>query len=102
MTVIRHDLKARCTPDRIWALLSDLESVQRYARHSETHRSGGGRCRRAPDQGRARALTACHQPPSGEGILGRKGLCVFVTVMHAFMSIAPVTQLTRHVSSGSP
>jgi hypothetical protein len=30
MTVIRHDLQARCAPDRIWALLSDLESVERY------------------------------------------------------------------------
>jgi hypothetical protein len=30
MTVIRHDVRARCAPDRIWALLSDLESVERY------------------------------------------------------------------------
>lgn len=30
MTVIRHEIEARCTPERVWALLSDLEAVQRY------------------------------------------------------------------------
>ena len=30
MTVIRHDVEAKCSPDRVWALLSDLEAVQRY------------------------------------------------------------------------
>jgi hypothetical protein len=30
MTVIRHDLHARCAPERVWALLSDLEAVARY------------------------------------------------------------------------
>ena len=30
MTVIRHQLQARCAPDRIWSLLADLEAVQHY------------------------------------------------------------------------
>ena len=30
MTVIRHQVQARCTPDRIWSLLADLEAVERY------------------------------------------------------------------------
>jgi len=30
MTTIRHDLHARCSPDRVWALLGDLEAVKRY------------------------------------------------------------------------
>jgi hypothetical protein len=30
MTIIRHDLRARCAPERVWALLSDLEAVARY------------------------------------------------------------------------
>src|SRR5262245_35470274 len=30
MTTIRHDLGARCPPERIWALLADLEAVARY------------------------------------------------------------------------
>jgi hypothetical protein len=30
MTIIRHDLRARCAPDRVWALLSDLTAVARY------------------------------------------------------------------------
>jgi hypothetical protein len=30
MTTIRHDLEARCPPERIWVLLSDLEAVARY------------------------------------------------------------------------
>ena len=30
MTIIQHDLDARCSPDRVWALLADLEAVQRY------------------------------------------------------------------------
>jgi hypothetical protein len=30
MTTIRHDIRANCSPDRVWALLADLEAVQRY------------------------------------------------------------------------
>jgi hypothetical protein len=30
MTVIRHRVQARCTPDRIWSVLADLEAVERY------------------------------------------------------------------------
>jgi hypothetical protein len=30
MTVIRHQVQARCAPDRIWSLLADLEAVQHY------------------------------------------------------------------------
>jgi hypothetical protein len=30
MTVIRHQLQARCAPDRIWSLLADLEAVAHY------------------------------------------------------------------------
>ena len=30
MTTIHHDVEARCPPDKVWALLSDLEAVQRY------------------------------------------------------------------------
>jgi carbon monoxide dehydrogenase subunit G len=30
MTTIRHEVRANCAPDRVWALLSDLEAVARY------------------------------------------------------------------------
>src|SRR5262245_26301644 len=30
MTTIRHDIQASCPPHRVWALLADLEAVQRY------------------------------------------------------------------------
>jgi hypothetical protein len=30
MTVIRHEVRARCAPERIWSLLADLEAVQHY------------------------------------------------------------------------
>jgi hypothetical protein len=30
MTIIRHEVEARCAPGRVWALLADLEAVQRY------------------------------------------------------------------------
>lgn len=30
MTTIHHDVHADCPPERVWALLSDLEAVQRY------------------------------------------------------------------------
>lgn len=30
MTTIRHEIQADCPPERVWALLSDLEAVDRY------------------------------------------------------------------------
>jgi ligand-binding SRPBCC domain-containing protein len=30
MTTIRHEIRANCPPERVWALLSDLEAVERY------------------------------------------------------------------------
>jgi hypothetical protein len=30
MTTIHHDVQAACPPERVWALLADLEAVQRY------------------------------------------------------------------------
>ena len=30
MTTIHHQVQANCPPERVWALLSDLEAVQRY------------------------------------------------------------------------
>lgn len=30
MTIIRHELDADCSPDRVWSLLADLEAVARY------------------------------------------------------------------------
>ena len=30
MTTIHHEVQANCPPERVWALLSDLEAVQRY------------------------------------------------------------------------
>ena len=30
MTTIHHEVQANCPPERVWALLSDLEAAQRY------------------------------------------------------------------------
>jgi uncharacterized protein YndB with AHSA1/START domain len=30
MTTIHHEILAECPPERVWALLADLEAVQRY------------------------------------------------------------------------
>jgi len=30
MTTIHHEVQANCAPEQVWALLSDLEAVQRY------------------------------------------------------------------------
>jgi hypothetical protein len=30
MTIIHHEVHAQCPPEKIWALLSDLEAVQHY------------------------------------------------------------------------
>jgi hypothetical protein len=52
MTTIRHDLRARCAPDRIWGLLADLTAVAQYnpgvaaASLQGTQRSGVGAMRR--------------------------------------------------------
>jgi hypothetical protein len=51
MTTIRHELEARCGPDRVWSLLADLEAVQRYnpgvraARIQGAQRTGVGAAR---------------------------------------------------------
>ena len=48
MTTIQHEVFATCRPERVWALLADLEAVQQYnpgVRHAAvegTHRSGVG------------------------------------------------------------
>jgi hypothetical protein len=30
MSIIRHEIEAKCPPERVWLLLADLEAVQRY------------------------------------------------------------------------
>lgn len=30
MTIIRHDIRARCAPERVWEILADLEAVREY------------------------------------------------------------------------
>lgn len=48
MTIIQHDVHAACPPERVWALLADLEAVGRYnpgVRHAAldgTQRTGVG------------------------------------------------------------
>jgi ligand-binding SRPBCC domain-containing protein len=59
MTTIRHEVRADCPPERVWALLSDLEAVQRYnptvrtAIVQGTRRTGVG------------AIRACELLPKG-------------------------------------
>lgn len=59
MTVIHHEISARCAPERVWALLADLEAVQLYnptvrsAKVDGTQRSGVG------------AKRACELKPNG-------------------------------------
>lgn len=59
MTTIHHEVLATCPPERVWALLADLEAVQRYnpgVRHAAVEgapRAGVG------------ARRACELNPSG-------------------------------------
>lgn len=59
MTTIHHEVLAQCPPDRVWALLADLEAVQRYnpgvrsAKIEGTQRAGVG------------ASRSCELRPSG-------------------------------------
>jgi ligand-binding SRPBCC domain-containing protein len=59
MTTIRHETSANCPPERVWALLADLEAVQRYnptvraARVEGDQRTGVG------------ATRACELVPKG-------------------------------------
>jgi hypothetical protein len=32
MTIIQHEIRTRCSPEHVWAVLSDLEAVQHYNR----------------------------------------------------------------------
>ena len=51
MTTIRHETNANCPPEKVWALLGDLEAVQRYnptvraAKVEGTKRTGIGATR---------------------------------------------------------
>jgi hypothetical protein len=42
MTTIRHEIRAECPPERLWALLSDLEAVARYNPAVRSARVRGG------------------------------------------------------------
>jgi len=59
MATLRHDIRANCSPKAVWALLSDLEAVQRY---NPTVRS-------ATIEGKQRigvgAMRACELLPKG-------------------------------------
>jgi len=59
MATIRHDLRAHCPPGRLWALLSDLEAVQRY---NPTVRSASVK---GPQRSGVGALRACELRPRG-------------------------------------
>ncbi len=43
MTTIQHEVQANCPPERVWALLSDLEAVQRYNPHVRSAAVHGAR-----------------------------------------------------------
>jgi len=59
MTIIRHEIEARCTPERVWRLLADLQAVERYnpgvrsAKVEGARRSGVG------------AMRSCELLPNG-------------------------------------
>jgi hypothetical protein len=59
MTTIHHEIEAACAPERVWALLSDLEAVQRY---NPTVRSAAARGPRARGIGAERV---CELHPKG-------------------------------------
>jgi hypothetical protein len=39
MTTVHHEILAACPPERVWALLADLEAVQHYTRACATRPS---------------------------------------------------------------
>jgi hypothetical protein len=59
MTIIHHDVHAACPPDRVWALLADLEAVARYnpgVRHAAIE---------GPERGGVGARRSCDLLPKG-------------------------------------
>jgi hypothetical protein len=47
MTILRHELEASCSPDRVWALLADLEAGGGERLADPFHAMGGaGRAQR--------------------------------------------------------
>lgn len=59
MTTIQHEIRAKCRPERVWALLSDLEAVQRY---NPTVRAASVQSQKRSGIG---ALRACELEPKG-------------------------------------
>jgi len=43
MTTLRHEIQAKCPPERVWALLSDLTAVERYNPNVRSASIDGGR-----------------------------------------------------------
>jgi hypothetical protein len=59
MTALRHDIRANCAPGKVWALLGDLEVVQRY---NPTVRAASIEGERRSGVG---AMRSCELVPSG-------------------------------------
>ena len=59
MTTLHHDVRASCTPKAVWALLGDLEAVQRY---NPTVRSASIAGNQSVGVG---AIRACELVPKG-------------------------------------
>lgn len=93
MTVITHQLAAKCPPDALWRILSDLAAVEKYnptvraARVTSAHRAGNG------------AMRECDLVPKGKLVERvtnwEEGRSVGLEVVESDWPISFMTWVTR-------
>jgi Polyketide cyclase / dehydrase and lipid transport len=99
MTVISHELAAKCPPARLWAILSDLEAVEKY---NPTVRSAriGGACRTGKG-----AVRECALVPKGKVVERvtnwEEGCSVGLEVIESDWPIRSMHWVTRIEPAGS-
>ncbi len=98
MTTIRHDVPAKCAPERVWALLADLAAVQHYNPGVKSAALLGDR------RGGVGAMRSCDLAPSGRVVERvthwEEGAALGLEVVESDWPIRAMSWITRVVPDG--